>query len=255
MKIELISLQGLLCCLAYFAAGVIDSITGGGGLLTIPVMLSTGIPVHFITGTNQCASWFGTVVSAIKYAKSNKVHFPSALATLPFALAGSFLGAKLNLMVPEKYLKTFMLISVPLIAIFVFVNKDLGDEDHAEEKDIRSVLFWSALIGLFIGGYQGFYGPGAGTFFMLAYAASLKLSLVRSTGNTRFVVAIASISSCLTSAASGALIWNLALAAAIFSIVGSYLGSCLAIKNGAKLIRPLMFCVVALLMIKVIVDL
>ena len=89
---------------------------------------------------------------------------------------------------------------------------------------------------------------------MLAYAASLKLSLVRSTGNTRFVVAIASITSVLTYAASGALIWNLAFAAALFSIVGSYLGSCLAIKNGAKIIRPLLFAVVALLIIKVLVD-
>ena len=137
MKIELLSLQGFLCCLAFFAAGIVDSITGGGGLITIPVMLSTGIPVHFITGTNQCASWFGTVVSAFKYARSKRIHYKSALMTLPFAIMGSFIGARLNLMVPEKYLKTFMLISVPLIAIFVFVNKDLGDEDHVEEKSTR----------------------------------------------------------------------------------------------------------------------
>ena len=102
--------------------------------------------------------------------------------------------------------------------------------------------------------YQGFYGPGSGMFFMLAYAACLKLNLVRATGNTRFVIAIASITSVFTYAASGAVLWKLAIAVTFFNIVGSYLGAALAIKNGARIIRPIMLGVVALLLIKLIAD-
>ncbi len=255
MSFDIISLQSLFCCLAFFFAGVVDSITGGGGLITIPALLAAGIPVHYITGTNQCAAWLGSGVAAYKYLKSGNVHLRSALITLPFAIVGSYIGAKLNLMVPDQYLKIFMLVTVPIIAVFVFANKKLGEDDRADEQTIGSVVLWSAVIGLVIGGYQGFYGPGAGVFFMLAYASLLKLNLIRATGNTRFVVAIASITSVLAYALSGTVIWSLAIAANVFYILGSYLGASLAIKNGAKIIRPILFCVVALLIVKLVVDL
>lgn len=254
MNIDLISIQGVSCCLAFFFAGIVDSVTGGGGLITIPAMLAVGIPVHYITGTNQCSAWLGTGVAAYKYVRSGNIHLKSALITLPFAVLGSYIGARLNLMVPDRYLKVFMLVTMPVIAIFILANKKLGEEDHVEEKTPLSIALWSAVIGLVLGGYQGFYGPGAGMLFMLAYAACLKLNLVRATGNTRFVIAIASITSVFTYAASGAVLWKLAIAATIFNIAGSYLGAVLAIKNGARIIRPIMLCVVALLVIKLIVD-
>lgn len=112
----------------------------------------------------------------------------------------------------------------------------------------------SALIGFLLGGYQGFYGPGCGLFFMLAYAVFLKMNLVRATGNTRFVIAIASTVSVLTYAVSGAVLWKLAAAATVFNIAGSYLGARLAIRNGAKVIRPIMIVVVIMLMIKLVFD-
>lgn len=254
MNIDLISMQGVSCCLAFFFAGIIDSITGGGGLITIPVMLATGIPVHYITGTNQCSAWLGTGVAAYKYVRSGNIHLKSALFTLPFAIIGSYIGARLNLMVPDYYLKVFMLVTVPVIAVFVFANKKLGEDEHVEEKSTLAIAVWSAMIGIMLGGYQGFYGPGAGMFFMLAYAALLKLKLVKATGNTRFVIAIASVTSVFTYAASGAVILNLAIAATVFNIAGSYLGAAMAIKNGARIIRPIMFCVIVLLIVKLIAD-
>ena len=254
MNTDLISVRTLLCCLAFFFAGIVDSITGGGGLITIPTMLAVGIPVRFITGTNQCSAWIGTGVAAYKYMRSGNIHLKSALITLPFAVIGSYLGARLNLTVPVRYLRTFMLVTVPIIAVFLFANKKLGDEDHIDEKSDASVFFRSAAIGFLLGGYQGFYGPGAGLFFMLAYAAFLKLNLVKATGNTRFVIAVASIISVSTYAASGAVIWSLAIAATVFNIAGSWLGAALAIKKGAGIIRPLMICVVLLLIAKLIFD-
>ena len=101
MSVDLFSLQALLCCLAFFFAGIVDSVTGGGGLITIPVMLAVGIPVHYITGTNQCSAWIGSGVSAYKFVRSGNIHLKSALVTLPFAVIGSYIGARLNLIVPE----------------------------------------------------------------------------------------------------------------------------------------------------------
>ncbi len=255
MGIELLSIQGVSCCLAFFFAGIVDSITGGGGLITIPVMLAVGIPVHYITGTNQCSAWIGTGIAAYEYVKSGNVHLKSAMITLPFAMIGSYIGANLNLMVSDYYLKLFMIATVPILAIFVLANKKLGEDDHVDEKTTRFVVIWSAIIGFVLGGYQGFYGPGAGMFFMLAYAGVLKLNLVKATGNTRFVIAVASMTSVFAYMASDAVILNLTIAATIFNIAGSYLGALLAIKKGTEIIRPIMFCVVALLVVKIVVDL
>lgn len=252
MNFDILSFQGLACCLAFFLAGVIDSISGGGGLITVPTMLTVGIPTHYITGTNQCAICVGTFTSAIKYLTSGKVHVKAALATLPFAIIGAYIGAKLNLILPEKYLETFMIIMIPVIAIFLITSRDLGEEDETDKYSRTQLIIRSAAIGLILGGYQGFYGPGAGTFFMLAYAAFLKLSLVRATATTRFVIAVSSITSIATYAFSGAILWKFVLAATVFNTVGAYLGASLTIKNGSKIIRPLTLAVSALLLVKLI---
>ena len=254
MGFELTIIQGIICCIAFFFAGIIDSISGGGGLITIPVMLAVGIPVHYITGTNLCSAWIGSGVAAGKFIKSGNIHFKSALLTLPFAIVGSGLGARLNLLMPDRYLKIFMIAAVPVIAVIMFVNRKFGDEDYVEERSAFQIVFWSAVIGIVLGAYMGFYGPGAGLFFMLAYAACLKLSLVRANGNARFVIAIAVISSVITDAMSGAVLWKLAIAATVFNVIGSYIGASVAIRNGAKIIRPVMYVVLALLIVKVILD-
>ena len=241
MNIELLSIQTLVCSIAYFFAGIVDSITGGGGLITLAVMLTVGIPVHNIIATNQCAAFVGTGVGAYKFLRSGKIHRSSALITLPFAVIGSYCGARLNLL-------------VPIIAVFVITNKSLGEVDRIDEQSGLSIAVWSAAIGLVLGGYQGFYGAGSGVFFMIAYAALLKLDLVRATGNTRFVLAVASITSVITYTASGAVIWAIALPSAVLYSLGSYLGATLAIKKGAGFIRPVMICVVILLIVKLVYD-
>ena len=254
MAFTLWSIQGLLCCLAYFLAGIVDSVSGGGGLITIPALLATGVPVHYITGTNQCAAWIGSGAAAYQYMKNGGVHLRSAVFTLPFAVLGSYLGARLNLLVPEQALKMFMLVTVPVLAVFILANRRIGEDNRIAEKSPVQVALRSAVIGLVLGGYQGFYGPGSGLFFILAYAALLKLDLVRAAGNTRFVIAVCSVTSVLTYALSGAVLWDLSVAAAVFYTAGSYLGASLAIRKGARIIRPMMILVIALLLVKLAVD-
>ena len=141
MSVDLFSLQALLCCLAFFFAGIVDSVTGGGGLITIPVMLAVGIPVHYITGTNQCSAWIGSGVSAYKFVRSGNIHLKSALVTLPFAVIGSYIGARLNLIVPDRGLKIFMLVTTPVLTALLLVNRHLGEEDHADEQPVPLAAF------------------------------------------------------------------------------------------------------------------
>lgn len=252
MEFDIFSLRGALICAAYLFAGVIDSISGGGGLITVPVMLSTGIPAGYITGTNQCAAFLGTYAAVYQYVKNRRIHFPSALVTLPFAVAGSVLGARLNLLMPERYLEIFMMVMVPVIAAFLLMNKELGESDRIDELEGRQVAVRAAAIGLVIGTYQGFYGPGGGTFFMLAFAVLLRLSLVSATGNTRFIVSISSIASVLTYAFSGVIIWEIVIAATALYMLGSYVGAGLAIRKGSRIVRPITLGVTALLFIKIV---
>lgn len=252
MAFYIFSWQGLCICAAYLFAGVIDSISGGGGLITVPVMLATGVPTGYITGTNQCSAFLGTYASVYRYIKNKRVHFPSALTTLPFSVVGAVVGARLNLLMPERYLQCFMMVMVPIIAAFLLINKKLGEQDQIDELSKQQIILRSAVIGLVIGTYQGFYGPGGGTFFMLAFAVFLKLSLVSATGNTRFIVSISSVASVLTYALSGVIIWKIVVAATLFYMIGSYIGAGLAIQNGSKLIRPITLAVTAVLFLKIV---
>lgn len=252
MDFDLFSMQSLICCAAFFFAGILDSISGGGGLLTVPAMMVAGIPTHNLIGTNQCSAWFGSFAATFRYMKSGMVHYRSAVITVPFAVVGSYLGARLNLMMPEKYLEMFIIVMIPVVAVFMVVNKKLGSVDEIDTVSDPAIFIWSALIGFIMGGYQGFYGPGSGVFFMLAYAASIRLSLVRATANTRFVIAFASCTAVIAYALSGTVIWKFAVAGNIFYGIGSYIGAVLAIKKGSGLIRPLTLIVVAVLMVKLV---
>ena len=145
-----------------------------------------------------------------------------------------------------------MIAAIPCIAVFLLFNKKFGECDLAAEQPNRKIVIWSVLSGIVLGAYMGFYGPGAGLFFMLSYAAFLKMNMVRANGTARFVIAIAMIASVLTYALSGAVIWKLVIVATVFNVAGSYIGASLAIKKGTRIIRPVMFIVLALLIIKII---
>ena len=169
MNIELLSIQTLVCSIAYFFAGIVDSITGGGGLITLAVMLTVGIPVHNIIATNQCAAFVGTGVGAYKFLRSGKIHRSSALITLPFAVIGSYCGARLNLLVPDYFLKVFLLVAVPIIAVFVITNKSLGEVDRIDEQSGLSIAVWSAAIGLVL--VSALSGKKANCVYFLIYSA------------------------------------------------------------------------------------
>ncbi|MGL4791589.1 MAG: TSUP family transporter, partial [Anaerotignaceae bacterium] len=177
----------LTICPLVFIAGFIDSIAGGGGLISLPAYLAAGIPPHFAAATNKCSSTFGTVISSLKFLKSGKVHLLSAISAALAALVGSTIGAKINMIIDEEILRYIMIIAVPVIAIFLMMKKDFGSVNRVHKKSKKKIIILSIIIGFFIGLYDGFFGPGTGTFLILLFTAVVGFDLLTASGNTKIV--------------------------------------------------------------------
>ena len=245
----------LIVCPLSFLGGLIDSVAGGGGLITLPGYLLAGLPPHMATATNKCGSTFGTILSASRFLKDGHVQIKSACTAAVCALAGAWLGAQLNLVVPDRVLTFLMLAVVPVLAVFLIRKREFGTEDRSGELPEVRLLFLSGLTGLAAGIYDGFFGPGTGTFLILIFTGLCRFDLLTASGNTKIVNAASNAASLVTYAISGNVLWKVGLPAAVFGIAGNCLGSGLALKNGAKIIRPMFFVVLTLLLLRLFYNL
>ena len=245
----------IIVCPLVFLGGLIDAVAGGGGLITLPAYLIAGLPAHMASGTNKCGNAFGTFLSTGRFLKRGDVHVPSAIAGAIGALAGAWVGARLNLVMPEQMLYYVMLAVVPVMAVFLIFKRDFGQEDRSGELSRGQLMAMAAGIGLVIGGYGGFFGPGAGTFLMLAFTGLCRFDLLTASGNTKVANSASNLASLVTFAIAGKVMWVVGIPAALCGIAGNYVGSGLALKGGAKVIRPMFFVVLLLLLIRLIYDL
>jgi len=243
----------IVSCLVFFA-GFVDSIAGGGGLISLPAYLVAGIPMHYALGTNKFASACGTSVSVIRFIKNKRIHIPSVAAAVTGALMGSSIGANIALRVDEKYLQYFLIVSIPIIFIVALKKKELGDEDTSEKWKKSTLVTISFFAGLIIGGYDGFYGPGTGTFLMLIFSAVIGFNVRTAVGNTKVVNFASNIAALATFLVNGKVFFPVAIPAAVFGILGNYVGSGLVLKNGAKVVRPIFIVVLVGLFIKILVE-
>ena len=170
---------------AFFLAGIIDAVSGGGGLLTLPTFLLMGFPAHLVAGTNQCSCCVGSLISLGRFAKSGRIYWKTAAISAPVSLLGSILGARLNLWIPERYLQIMMMVLLPIAAATLLLNRDFGLENRSDELTTGQQVAVALFIGLIWGTYTGFYGAGSGTFILLSFALLNKLDLVTASGNTK----------------------------------------------------------------------
>lgn len=251
---ETIQMLLIICPLVFFA-GVVDAVAGGGGLISLPAYLAAGLPPHMAIATNKVSSSCGTLVATLRFMLGRKIHYASALVSAAAALVGSYFGAQLNMMLEEKYLSYVLIVLLPVIAVFLLCKRDFGERDRAVELTKAKMLIYSVLAGLVVGCYDGFFGPGTGTFLILAYTGLIGFDLVTASGNAKVVNLAANAAALTTYAFSGKVVWFLGLTAALFGIAGNWIGSGLALKKGGKIIRPMFFVVLVLLLVKIIVDL
>lgn len=253
-EFTILSLSCLLVCCAFFVGGVVDATCGGGGLIIVPGLLAIGMPAHMAVGTNQFSAIFGTVTALYKYNQSGNVNWRIAFYSAPFALVGAFLGARLNLLISEHYLQIVMLVLIPVLAVVSLINTKAGEEDKSADLPKSRVFIAAALIGLVVGGYHAFYGPASGMFFVIAYTFMCKLDMLKANGIARFELIVANIVAGSTYAFHDNMCWKAIIPATLAYILGNYIGATIAIKQGTKFIRPVYYCVLVLLFIKLIHD-
>lgn len=242
----------LIVCPLVFLAGIVDAIGGGGGLISLPAYLIAGVPIHIAIGSNKFSSCIGTSISTMRFLKNGYVKLKLALTSAAFALIGSVIGANISLVMDESLLKYVMLILLPIVAFFVLKNKNLGDNEKTGTKSTKQVYIISIIAAFVIGTYDGFYGPGTGTFLLLTFVGVAKMDMKTAAGQTKVINFSSNVAALVTFIMHGSINYPLAACAAIFSIGGHYIGSGLVLKNGHKIVRPIIIVVLVLLFIKVV---
>ena len=261
----------LIVCPLVFLAMLVDAIAGGGGLISLTAYLVAGLPPHVALGTNKVSSAIGTVVATVRFAKSGLIKIKLAIPAVIFALAGSAIGAKVALHTPDGVIQMIMVFALPVVAFFVLRKRALdvpADATISTKKQIAII----AISSFFIGMYDGFYGPGTGTFMLLAFTAAAKLPVREANGEAKCANLASNVAALVTFTTkainlatnvaalavflvNGAVLIPLGLAAAAFNIAGNWLGSTFFDKKGALILRPIMLVVLALLFVKVLYDL
>lgn len=244
----------LIICPLVFCAGFIDAVAGGGGIISLPAYIFAGVPIHIAYGTNKFANCIGTCTASIKFFKSGNIKLKPALLSAFGALIGSWFGAQLVLLLDEKYLKYSLMMILPIVAVFLLFNRQFGSQDDIREIPKNKIYILSIIIGLIIGAYDGFFGPGTGTFLVLAFTSFLGFNLITASGNAKIVNLSSNFAALIAYALNGKVLFTVGIPAAACAIAGNYLGAYFAIKGGSKIIKPIILVVVAMLFFKVIID-
>jgi len=265
----------LIVCPLVFLAGLIDSIAGGGGLISLPAYLMAGVPPQFALGTNKLSSIAGSMIASIRYYKNKYIDIILCLPSIAAALIGSAIGSFLALFADERILQWLLLFIIPFTAFYVLRNKNFNSKPGAEIKDEGSVnnnpsaenfaggtgqltraktIVLSVIISFFIGGYDGFTGPGTGTFLILLYNGIAKIDARIAAGNAKLVNFSSNLSALILFLINGRVFIALGLCAALFNMLGAYIGSGLVIKKGTKIIRYTILIVLTLIYIKLLWD-
>ena len=240
---ELTLLHFLIVCPLVGIAGFVDSIAGGGGLISLPAYLISGLPVHTCIATNKLSSSMGTAVATGKYALSGYIDWHLAVFCAAASLAGAALGANIALLIGDGTFRMLMLVILPLTALYVFKKKNLFSGEDRKELSFLHTVILSSIIAFALGLYDGFYGPGTGTFLILLLTRLAHMELHRANGITKVINLSSNVSSLSVYLLNGQVLMPLGLCAGAFSILGNYLGSRCFTSKGAAIARPIILLV------------
>lgn len=230
-----------------FLAGYIDSIAGGGGLLTVPAYLAAGIPAQFTLGTNKMVSSLGTIVSTLKYIRGGLMLWPVVIVGIPCSLLGSSLGAHWVANLPEATVRSVILFTLPIAAALTLLPKPKAAQ--RPEYSWHSLQLWTLipLITFAIGWYDGMFGPGTGSLLILALFGIAKLPLLRCAAVGRLFNLTSNVAAMVTFILHGHVLYHLVIPLAAAGMAGHYLGSKRAIAKGDAVVRPMLLFACALL--------
>ncbi len=251
---ELQLFQWLLLAGAAFFAGLVDAVVGGGGLIQIPVLLSqfpqTAIPTLF--GTNKLSSIAGTGAALWRYARSVSIPWAVVLPATAAALVGAWCGAAVVAWLPRSAMRPLVLALMLAVALYTFMRKDFG---HAETRELVPADRWRGVaLGLAIGFYDGFFGPGTGSFLIFGFVRLFGMDFLRASASAKVVNAATNLAAIGFFASHGPLLWGVALLMAGCNLAGAQIGTALALRRGTGFVRQAFLFVVAVLIVKLAWD-
>lgn len=234
-----------------FLGAFIDSTVGGGGLITLPALMTLGMPLPMTLGTNKFAASCGAITSFLSFWQAGMVS-KSALRLMIFSFVGSILGAKCVYYIPEQILKSIIVAALVAVAIYTYFRKDWGDVPTAEKLS-TGALIAAVFMSAFMGFYDGFFGPGTGSFLIFGFLF-LGFNFVTAAGNAKALNFASNIGAFIAFGAGGSVIWGYGLIMGPAMMLGAFCGSRLAIKKGASYVRPLFLIVTTVLIGKQVWD-
>lgn len=240
-----------LLCTAAFFAGLIDAVVGGGGLIQIPALFSVLPQAQPATifGTNKLASIFGTASAAARYARRIDVPWRTALPAALAAFVLSYFGAMTVALLPKEWLRPLVLALLIIVTVYTYVRKDLGTVDQNRVHGRRDMLL-ALLLGGLIGFYDGFFGPGTGSFLIFMFVRLFGLDFLRASVSAKIVNAATNLAALIFFGAHAHVLLATGMAMAVFNIGGSLVGSHLAIRHGASFVRRAFLAIAGVFILK-----
>lgn len=242
----------IIVCPFLFIAGLVDAIGGGGGLISLPAYLLAGLPPHAAIATNKLSSTCGTTLATYRFIRNKLVNFKLAIPSVIAAVIGSSIGAHISLLVNERIM-VYVLIAILPLSAFLVLNKKLFNDNGSDKVTLNKRTYLTATTAAFIiGGYDGFYGPGTGTFLIIAFTIFAKLNIKMSNAQAKVINLTTNITSLIIFLLNGKVIIPLGIAAALCNMAGGYIGAGLVMQNGSKIVKPSIILVLFLLLLKVV---
>ena len=241
-------LEYLIVCPLVFLGGFVDAVAGGGGLISLPAYMIAGLSPIDAIGTNKFSASCGTAVATMRYSRAGFIQWRGMLPVVTAALVGSWIGARLALLMENDLFKIVMIVVLPITAILVLNKRTLGR--YRMPFAVRKTIVVMSVLALFMGVYDGFYGPGTGTFLMLMLVCIARLGLERAVGTTKVINLSTNIASLSVYLIHGKVLFPLALVAALFGIAGNYIGVKYFTKKGAGFVKPLIVAVLSIFFVK-----
>lgn len=238
----------ILAVICFFGA-LVDAISGGGGLITLPAYFSIGLPPHIALGTNKLSSSLSTIASAFKFWQAKKVNVELIKILFIYSFIGAALGVKTTVSISPQYFKPISLTILILVFVYTLWNKKMGDKNLFAGLNKKNILK-GKILAFILGFYDGFLGPGTGAFLMFALIKIFKFDFSNASGNTKILNLASNFASLITFAFFGKVNWGYGLGIAVVMSIGAITGAKLAILKGNKFIRPMFLTVTIILILK-----
>ncbi len=246
----------LLLCIAAFLAGFVDAIVGGGGLIQLPaaLVILPQFPVASVIGSLKIPAFSGTAFAAWQYVRKVSIHWALLTIICVVAFFASYSGSLLLSQVSNGFMKPVLLVVLTGVALYTYSKKNFGQHDGEESLSFNRQLQWALPISLVIGFYDGFIGPGAGSFFMLAFVALLHFDFLHASAHAKMVNLATNLGSVTLFLVKGKIIWMIALPMAAANSLGGFMGAKLAIAKGNRFIRVFFLLVIAGILLRFCYD-